>query len=123
MPTSATQDATYFADRVFSELKPGITLADLENITNPYVRSVAKALLQGDYPKEFRSRAYGACEDPGDAGGRLKIGSRSEYDNPMGIFFKQGEKYVVFVSKDDDSPVELYIKDFRAGGGNTGYRL
>lgn len=118
-----TQDATYFADRVFSELKPGVTLADLENITNPYVRSVAKALLQGDYPKEFRSRAYGACEDPGDAGGRLKIGSRSEYDNPMGIFFKQDEKYVVFVSKDDDSPVELYIKDFRAGGGNTSYRL
>lgn len=118
-----TQDAIYFTDRVFSELKPGVTLADLENITNPYVRSVAKALLQGDYPKEFRARAYSACEDPKDVGDRLKIGCRSEYDNPMGIFFKQGEKYVVFVSKDDDALVELYIKDFRAGGGNASYKL
>lgn len=118
-----TQDATYFADAVFSELRPGVMIADLEKMTNPYVRSVAKALLQGNYAKEFRSRAYRACENPGDVGSRLKIGSRSEYDNPMGIFFKQGEKYVVFVNKEDNSPVELYIKDFRSGGGSVAYKL
>lgn len=118
-----TQDAIYFSDRVFSELKPGVTLADLEKITNPYVRSVAHSLLQGNYPKEFRSRVYHACENPGTVGSGLKIGSRSEYDNPMGVFFKQNEKYVVFVDKEDDSPVELYIKDFRSGGGSASYKL
>lgn len=118
-----TQDAAYFEDEVFSQLKPGVTVADLEKMNNPYVRSVARELLKGAYGKEFRSRTYYACEDPRTVGTRLKIGSRSEYDNPMGIYFKKDEKYVVFVSKENDTQVELYIKDFRSGGGNASYKL
>lgn len=30
---------------------------------------------------------------------------------------------MVFVDKEDDSPVELYIKDFRSGGGSASYKL
>lgn len=118
-----TQDAIYFADNVFSELKPNVTLADLENITNPYVRSVAGELLKGTYTKEFRSRVYRSCENPNTVAQKLKIASRSEYDNPMGIYFEQDGKYIVFVSKQDNAQVELYIKDFRSGGKAVSYKL
>lgn len=118
-----SQDAVYFADDVFSVLKPGVTLADIQKITNPYVRSVAMALLAGTYNKEFRSRSYRACEHPNNVAQKLKIASRSEYDNPMGIHFKQNEKYVVFVGNTGNTPMTLYIKDFRAGGGAVSYKL
>lgn len=118
-----SKDAVYFVDDVFSELKPEVTRADLEKITNPFVHAVAVELLAGTYNREFRSRTYQACENPGSVAKRLKIGSRSEYDNPMGIHFKQNEKYVVFVSNKDHTPMTLYIKDFRSGGMAASYKL
>lgn len=118
-----TADAAYFEDDVFSALKPGVTAADIEKITNPYVRSIATDLLAGTYAKEFRSRTYNACEHPNDAAQKLKIASRSEYDNPMGIFFKQNGKYVIFVGNTANINVTLCIKDFRSGGGTATYKL
>lgn len=118
-----TQDAAYFTDDVFSELRPGVTRSDIVKITNPYVRSVALELLTGNYSKEFRSRSYWACEHPNTVAEKLKIASRSEYDNPMGIYFKQNEKYVVFVGNKDNTPITLYIKDFRSGGTAVSYKL
>lgn len=118
-----TLDAAYFSDDVFSVLKPGTTIADLERITNPYVRSVANELIKGIYAREFRSRTYKACEDPGTVAQKLKIASRSEYDNPMGIYFKKNGRYIVFVGEKGDAQVELCIKDFRSGGGSASYKL
>lgn len=118
-----SQDAAYFTDDAFSVLRPGVTRADIEKITNPYVRSVASELLAGTYSKEFRARTYQACEHPNTVAQRLKIASRSEYDNPMGIYFKQNEKYVVFVGNKDDTPMTLYINDFRSGGSAVSYKL
>lgn len=118
-----SSDAAYFSDDVFSELKTGVSENDLNKITNPMIKAIARELLNNSYPKEFRSRAYNACEDPSVVGSRLKIGSRSAYDNPMGIYFKQGEKYIIFVGDTHNQSIQMFIRDFRASGGSTTIKL
>lgn len=118
-----TNDAKYFEDDVFSILKESTTVADLEQITNPLVRSIAENLLANTYPKEFRARKYAACKNPVKVGNDLKIGGRSQFDNPTGIFLKSGEKYIIFTGKQNTTPIKLVIKDFRKDGGSESYTL
>lgn len=108
-------DAAYFEDNVFSQLKPGITQADISKITHPMVRAVAKELLNGTYAHEFRVRTYQSCRDPEIVGDELTIGKRSICDNPTGLFFEQGKRYVIFVGDEiGDRTLDLYICDWRA---------
>lgn len=110
-----TADAAYFEDNVFSRLKPTTTQADIAKITHPMVRAVAQELLNGTYAHEFRVRTYQSCKDPEITGSELTIGQRSACDNPTGLFFEQGKKYIIFVGDEiGDQTLDLYICDWRA---------
>lgn len=47
-----------FADDVYSELREGVTEKDIKSIVNPFIRSLAYKLYQGDYSKEYRVADY-----------------------------------------------------------------
>lgn len=114
-----TKDAEFFADNVFSKLKETTKLEDIQKITHPMVRSIAKELLNGTYSTEFRSRVYKSCKDPNIVGSELTIGRRSIYDNPTGIYFEKNKKYFVFVGDElGTDKLNLHIRDWREGGGN-----
>lgn len=112
-------DKKYFADDVFSKLEETTTIDDIAKITHPMVKAIAKELLDGTYSTEFRSRTYSSCKNPQTVGDELTIGKRSICDNPTGIFFKNGKKYIVFVGDElGNDELKLYIKDWRENGGN-----
>lgn len=111
-------DLKYFDDKVFSKLKQTTTVDDLNNLTHPMVRAIAKELLDKTYSTEFRSRIYKSCKDPNIVGKELTIGKRSICDNPTGVFFKKDKKYIVFVGDEiGTDEIKLYIKDWRENGG------
>lgn len=113
------KDKHYFEDNVFSKLKSTTTIDDIEKMTHPMVKAVAKELLGNSYSTEFRSRKYSSCKNPQIVGNELTIGKRSICDNPTGIFFKKDKKYIVFVGDELGSDeLKLYIKDWREDGGN-----
>lgn len=112
-------DKVYFEDNVFSKLKSTTTPDDIAKITHPMVRAIAQELLDGTYSTEFRSRTYKSCKNPQIVGNELTIGKRSICDNPTGIFFKAGKKYIVFVGDElGADELKLYIRDWRENGGN-----
>lgn len=112
-------DAIYFDDDVFSRLKPGTTPADIEKITFPLIRSIARALYEGNYSTEFRARTYKSCMDPHKVGSNLSFGSRSICDNPTGLFFEKGKNYIMFVGDNTGKNVlNLHIRDWRENGAN-----
>lgn len=107
-------DRTYFEDHVFSQLKPTTTQADIEKITHPMIRAVAQELLENMYSTEFRVRTYQSCKNPEIVGKELTIGKRSICDNPTGLFFEKGKKYIVFVGDEiGENVINLYICDWR----------
>lgn len=119
-----TSDAQYFTDDVFSELKPGVSEEDINNITHPMVKAVAKELFVGKYQKEFRSRTYKSCKDPRVVAQELTIGNRSICDNPMGLFMQKDKSYVVFVSNTlGDNDMTLYIHDWRGSNNKETFSL
>lgn len=107
-------DAAYFQDDVFSELKPGVTPADFDKITLPIIKSIARALYDGSYSKEFRSRTYKSCVNPQKVKETLSIGKRSICDNPTGLFFQKEKNYIVFVGEGiGKKTLTLHIRDWR----------
>lgn len=114
-----TADATYFEDNVFSQLKSTTTQTDILKITHPMIRAVAQELLDNTYPNEFRVRTYLSCKNPAKVGSELTIGKRSICDNPTGLFFEKGKKYIIFVGNEvGNNAIELYIRDWRENGGS-----
>lgn len=111
-------DKQYFENDVFSMLKSGVTVEDINKITHPMVKAVAQELLNETYEKEFRVRTYQSCKDPAVVGKELTIGKRSICDNPTGLFFEKDKKSIVFVSSSiGKESINLYIKDWRENGG------
>lgn len=107
-------DAAYFNDEVFSQLKPTTTKSDLSKISHPMLQLIAKELLDRTYNREFRVRTYKSCKSPIVAGRELTIGNRSICDNPTGLFFEKGKKYMVFVGSEiGEKSLNLFICNWR----------
>ena len=107
-------DLKYFEDDSYSKLKATTTNKDVQNISNPLLQTIAQELLTNTYENNFRARPYKSQRTPWVVSKELKIGSQSHYDNPTGIFFKEGKKQHVFVGK--GAPITLAITDFRENG-------
>ena len=107
-----------FTDRLCSALKPGVTEADLDALTNPFARQLGYYLLSGEYDTKFRVGEFEAYESIETLAARLKTTQYNRYENPTGIFFDKGDKNVIFADGISDKyPVKLIIKDF---GNSTG---
>lgn len=56
--TAMPEDFNVFADDVYSKLKEGITEETIENLTNPFAKSLAYQLFKGTYSTEYRVADY-----------------------------------------------------------------
>jgi hypothetical protein len=90
---------TIFSDITCSELRPGITLTDIEKISVSLYRNIALYLYNGNYPAEFRIQEYKAWPHPDDWAKVNKTSTYSLLDNPTGISVSQGEDLIVFVGE------------------------
>ena len=109
-------DVIYFEDDSYSKLKPTTTANDILKISNPLLQTIAQELLAHSYENQFRARAYNSQRTPWVVSSELRIGSQSHYDNPTGIFFKEGVKQHVFVGKGAGAEITLVVTDFRKDG-------
>lgn len=107
-----------FTDLTCSELKPGIGLDQIKNVSNNFYRNIAFYLSKGEYPSEFRIQEYRAWPHP-DAWAKVnKTSTLSLLDNPTGIYVEAEDELVVFVGQTSGYTLSLKIQDLDKPGGD-----
>ncbi len=107
-----------FTDITCSDLKPGITMKDIEDISSNLYRNIALYLYNGTYPKEFRIQEFRAWPHPDVWSRENKASTLSLLDNPTGISVSKNEDLVVFVGETGGYPISLKIQNLDLPGGD-----
>ena len=113
--TSSTFDySLYFADKVCSELKPGTTLNQINQIIDLFFKDLALDIYHNRYDKEFRVQEYKQYQHPEIMANMNKTSTYSLLDNPTGIYLKVEEVFTVIADLKGQS-VSLTSIDLSAG--------
>jgi hypothetical protein len=113
---------TLFTDASCSDLKPGVSVADIEACPTLFFKNMAHAMKQGIYPRDFRIATYGAYPDPAEDAAINKTAKRNRFDNPTGIAVKKGEELVLFVSGIENGyAAHLKIQDLDGESAKANY--
>lgn len=121
--TSLQNDLNYFTDQTFSELAPGVTIQDIPNIENPFIKNIATYLMAGNYPIEYRVQDYEPYRDVFDLADELKNSPYNQYENPTGVYFEKDENVIVFLGETQGQKVFLRVRDFGPSGEDHSYNL
>lgn len=113
-----TDPLSLFTDYSCSELKPGITIEEIEKVSNNLYRNIALYMLKGTYPREFRIADYKAWPHPDVWANENKTGTLSLLDNPTGISIAQNEEMVVFVGETNGYVLSLKIQNLDTPGSD-----
>lgn len=113
-----TDPLTLFTDITCSQLKPGITLQDIEKVSNNLYRNIALYMLNGTYPREFRIDDYKAWPHPDIWARENKTSTLSLLDNPTGISITEGEEMVIFVGETGSYTLSLKVQNLDKPGGD-----
>lgn len=100
-----------FTDLTCSELKSGVTDAQIAAL-DPIFQRVAEALRDNSYDaleKSFRIHEYNAYSNPTEWAGPLMTKTYSNWDNPMGIAVKKGEKVIILVGDTHGNNLSVQI--------------
>ena len=105
-----------FADKLCTELKPGIGEEEIAAIQSSFLKELAQRLHDGGYEaydKQFRVQEYLPYRPVNDLQDELKTQfGYNQFENPTGIFFNAGEDIVVFVDDTKGETVSLKVYDF-----------
>jgi hypothetical protein len=116
-----------FTDELCAELKPGVTLEDINRTAHPFARQLASYLYSGEYETKYRVGEFEPYRSLASLQNELKTSSQyNRYENPTGIYFEKGVTQVLFVKGiQEGSSVNLIIKDFGGSGSQpeTSYPL
>ena len=107
-----------FTDITCSELKPGITMKDIEEVSSNLHRNIALYLYNGTYPDEFRIQEFRAWPHPDAWSKKNKTSTLSLLDNPTGISVSENEDLVVFVGETNGYSISLKIQNLDMPGGD-----
>lgn len=112
--TMQQEMTSVFADALCTQLKPGVTDADIAALSTPYLRLLAQTIKAGDYSTEFRVGEYEPYEPYAALQRRLKTQFQySHYENPTGIYFEASKPIVAFVTGlPEGVSTALTIKNF-----------
>lgn len=103
-----------FTDPSCSELKPGLTVNELNQIPDLFYRELALGILNGTYDKEFRIQNYRPYQHPNLMAAKNKTRQYSLKDNATGIYVdKPGENLIVFAGNLKGQNVTLNIRDYK----------
>ena len=98
--STSSKDLAIFADEVYSKLRPGVTQADINALTNPFCKIIAQGIFDGTYNTQYRSASY-PCRLSVDVLSNEWAAPGKHYstiDNPTGINFRTGDKRCIIVS-------------------------
>lgn len=112
------KDLDVFADDIYSKLRPGVTKEEIDKLTNPFCKLVAKGIFDGTYETKYRAGSYpcrlsyNVLSSEWNAPGKYY----SQIDNPTGINFRSGTKRAVYVSGiPEDMSAKLCIMAWYVG--------
>ena len=113
----------YFEDNLFTILKPEITSS--EGIEDADIKKLVDNLLtNGEKYRKFRVGEYEAYLTTETLRNRLKTSSQyNNYENPTGVYLKNGESCMVMVSGIGKYPVGLKIKNWVKNENSSSYSL
>ena len=111
--------SAYFADESCSELRQGITDAEIEKIPHETMRELARELKAGRYDTEFRVADYRPYQHPSVMAVTNKTAKYSLRDNPTGIYAKKGEEMYIYLSNIyEGAQISIIIQDLNGGYNN-----
>lgn len=110
--TTPGSDFDIFTDNLYTELKPGVTRATIDTLSNPLARLLGLQLIEGNYSTDYRvHRGIECVLNPSTLGEQLLIGDGyTRYQNPLGLVFGPGRTIVVANGIPDDASVSLLVK-------------
>ena len=98
---------TVFSDITCSELKSGVTDAQINELPDYFIR-VAESLRDGKYDgREFRIREYKPYSSVEEWAEKLMTKKYSNLDNPTGISVKAGDEVIVLVGDTHGQNISL----------------
>ena len=103
-----------FADKLYSELKPGITQRDIDGLENAFFRSIAQSLFDHTYDTVYRVQEYAAYRPIENLQAELKTSGYCPFENATGIYFEKGQEAVVIVGPTGGERISLHVYDFDA---------
>ncbi len=80
-------------------------------------------LNKGEPEQQYRERTFRAYKPLREVSERLLVGGYSAFENPTGIFFREGEHICITLHNAPESEVQLIVRDFRQGGGEERHPL
>ena len=110
--------STLFTDATCSELKNGITEAQIDQCEFPFFKNLAYFILKGSYPKEFRIATFNAYPNPDVQAAINKTSTYSLLDNPTGISVNAGETFIVLVGNTHGKSISLRVQNLDKAGGD-----
>ena len=120
---ASDETQNYFSDGLYSELKDGVTSG--EGIANAELETLVASLLSNaEGYKKFRVAEYEPYRTVASLQRELKTSAPyNKWENPTGIYLKEGENCVVAVSGIGEDPVGLKIKNWVTNQNESSYSL
>ena len=104
----------YFADNLCTQLKPGVTEEQINEIPMEELRNLASGLYHGNYSMEFRVGEFGAFRPLAQVRDQVLMTyyTYCNHENPTGITFKEGELVIAVVEGIESDGISLQVRNF-----------
>lgn len=113
-----------FADNVYGAPSEDFDRGVLEKVTEPMVAELLTEMLDNTYPAEFRVQEFRSYWHPDSLARKLKTSPYSQFENPTGIYFTEGDTAIVIMDRlGREEEIQLRITNFGQVGGHSFYRL
>ena len=103
-----------FADELCSELRADVDQRKIDGLENSFFRMIAQSLYDKTYDLEYRVQTYEPYREINDLAAELKTSGYNPFENPTGIYFKDGEEAIVILGNTNGEQVNLKVYDFDA---------
>ncbi|MFA7492426.1 MAG: M60 family peptidase N-terminal accessory domain-containing protein, partial [Proteiniphilum sp.] len=101
-----------FADDVYSQLRTGVTLEQINAIENDFFKNLAQSIFTEDYPMEFRVQEYEPYPLIETTAKELKTSGYNPFENPTGMYFSSGDEIVIIMGDSKGEDISFRIHNF-----------
>ncbi|MBR1713117.1 MAG: M60 family metallopeptidase [Alloprevotella sp.] len=123
LKTGVMDEYEIFGDDLYTTLRPGTTLAEIEALTNPLVRTLAYQIFNGNYSTEYRAASYKCYNSPGYYSDQWKAPGKyyDQIAGVTGIHIEKGKHVVLVRDIPDDISVQLKVVAWYVGKDGSNF--
>lgn len=121
--SSSFDYTTIFTDASCSELKPGVTVGDINAIDVEFYRKLASDIFYGDYDSEFRVQEYSSYRTPDYMRNINKSSRYGRSDGVTGIYVGDNTDLVLLVDTESRTMPGLFVHNAEHVSNGTSYAL